>query len=102
MLRYLLTLFLIICTVGYGSVWAFDGHFDEWTQHEGMAAAADHGDEGEEHSSCDHCCHATAHLTGLCANQPALSIPDASSVWSHYPDSYNSVLTGPPGRPPRS
>ena len=102
MLRHLLTFCLVISTLGYGSVWAFDGHFDEWTQHEEMAGATDHGEEDEDHSSCDHCCHATAHLTGLCTNQQTLSIPDASRVWSHYPDAYNSILTGPPGRPPRS
>jgi len=48
MLRPLLLLCLIISTLGYGSVWAFDGHFDEWTQHETMSGTTDHGEEGED------------------------------------------------------
>jgi len=102
MLKHLLMMCLIICTLGYGSVWAFDGHYDGLTQHEDTSSATGQGDDGEDHSSCDHCCHASAHLTGLWANQPAISIPDANSVWSHYHTSYHSILTGPPGRPPKS
>ena len=102
MLRYLLALCLITCTVGYSSVWAFDGHFEEWTPHEEMSGATDHGEDGEDHSSCDHCCHAAAHLTGLWANQPVLSIPETGGVWSHYHNAYHSILTGPPDHPPKS
>jgi hypothetical protein len=102
MFRHLLTLWLITCTIGYGSVWAFDGHLEELTQHEELSSATDHGEDGDDHSSCDHCCHASAHLTGMWANQPCISIPDSNSIWPHYHKLYFSTQTGPPGHPPQS
>ena len=40
MLKRFLLLWLIISTLGYGSVWAFDGHIDETNQHLAAAEAA--------------------------------------------------------------
>jgi hypothetical protein len=102
MYKILLMVCLVTCTLGYGSVWAFDGHFDESMLHENSSNAMGQGDDDEDHSSCDHCCHASAHLTGLWANQPGISIPDRNSVWLPYLISYNSILTVPPGHPPQS
>lgn len=102
MLRRLLMLWLITCTIGYGSVWAFDGHYDELSPHEEIPGSTGHGDDGEDHSSCDHCCHASAHLTGMWANQPCITIPDSGNIWPRYHKLHYSVLTDPPGHPPKS
>jgi len=78
------------------------------TPHEQTSSAAAHGEageqgeEGEVHSGCDHCCHASAHLTGMWADQPDLSIPDTNSVWPRYHKLYYSISGGPPHHPPHA
>jgi hypothetical protein len=102
MYRCLLTSWLVICSIGYGSAWAYDGHFDPFSQHGGMPGAMSLAEDGGDHLSCDHCCHASAHLIGMWANQPVFSLPDASTVWPHYRTMHYSILGSPPGRPPRA
>ena len=103
MLKSILMIWLITCTVGYGSVWAFDGHIDGAAEHQELIGDMDHApnDDGDN-PACDHCCHASAHLTGMWANQPGISIPDTNTVWPHYHNLYFSILTGPPGHPPKA
>jgi len=57
-------------TLGYGSVWAFDGHIDAVENHQSVTGDVNNAsDEEGEHSSCDHCCHASAHLMALWSSQ---------------------------------
>jgi hypothetical protein len=102
MYRYLLTVWLVACTIGYSAAWAFDGHFEGLSQHQDMPGSADHAGDGGQHSSCDHCCHAFAHLAGLWANQPEISLPASSRPWPRSRTLHASILTGPPGHPPRT
>ena len=56
-LKRLLIICLVISTLGYGSVGAFDGHADEVNEHQGVVGYAGHSpDNDEDHPSCDHCC----------------------------------------------
>jgi len=68
MLKQFLTIWLIVCTLGYGAVWAFDGHINQAETHPlvdenptGMVDALNDHD----HHNCDHCCHASAHIVAL-------------------------------------
>jgi hypothetical protein len=56
MLKRLLVIWLIVSTLGYGSVWAFDGHLDAVEDHQSVIGDMNNApDEEGEHSSCDHC-----------------------------------------------
>jgi len=71
MLKRLLMFWLIISTLGYGSVWAFDGHAYELNEHQRVAGDVGHSPDGDgDHHSCDHCCHASAHTMALSPFQP--------------------------------
>lgn len=103
MLKQLLMVWLIFCTVGYGSAWAFDGHIDEAGEHRVAVGDVGHApDADEEHPTCDHCCHASAHIMALCpaslgslhAYMATGSTPYQQSIFFHS--------TAPPDRPPRS
>lgn len=103
MLKRLLSIWLFICVLGYGTVWAFDSHLHEPAQPQGAVVLADHAIDGEgQTGGCDHCCHATAHVLALWA-----SMSPAESILAHtasvpYLPRPSFALTSPPDRPPRA
>jgi len=102
MLKRFLMLWLIISTLGYGSVWAFDGHIDEINQHQDVVSDVDHsrGDDGD-HPSCDHCCHASAHTVAMSPFQTSTTYPGADIGSTPYRHSLSFLSVAPPDRPPR-
>lgn len=102
MLRSLILGWLIVCTFGYGSAWAFDTHVGTPGQHEGHAGALINLADSEDHPSCDHCCHAASHMTGLWSGQAMVYVQAASKVVPFNHASYYFLPTDPPDHPPRS
>ncbi|GMR09020.1 MAG: hypothetical protein BMS9Abin26_2032 [Gammaproteobacteria bacterium] len=90
MLRRLLTIWLIISTLGYGSAMATDLHEDETDesyqpyqyQHDSLnnnTLPDDNPDpEPQTFLSCDHCCHGAAHVVGIVAEVTTARIPSQS------------------------
>ena len=99
--RYLLVLWLVTSVLGYGSVWAFDGHFV--AEHRDVVGDADSVQDGDAgHSDCDHCCHASAHIMALCSSFPGLAYPQTGTDYTTYQHGVFFRSTAPPDRPPRS
>ncbi|MEA2095037.1 MAG: hypothetical protein U9P11_10825 [Pseudomonadota bacterium] len=95
-------IWLIICTLGYGSVWAFDGHLHEGEEHQRVTGDVSHAaDEDGDHPSCDHCCHASAHLMALWSAQPGTAYTGAGSGYTPYRQLLSFHTTSPPERPPQ-
>ena len=102
MLKRILMIWLIISTLGYGSVWAFDSHIDEVTEHQEIVddiGRTSHDDEDQ--SSCDHCCHASAHMLALWPVQSATVCPDACSIHTPYLHTLSFNTPSQPERPPQ-
>jgi len=100
MFRRFLMIWLILCTLGYGSVWAWDGHVDEADEHHKTGDAASHVQDAD-HPACDHCCHASAHIMALC---PATldSLQGYTAIGSTpYQQGILFHTTAPPDRPPQ-
>ena len=102
MLRSLILGWLIICIFGYGSVWAFDSHAGTPEQHESHVSTQYNLADGDDHSSCDHCCHAASHMTGLWSGQAMAYVQAANKVVPFNHPSYHFLPTDPPDHPPRS
>jgi len=107
MLRALILGWLVICTFGYSSAWAFDSHVDVPGQHEHAVsqnnlAAQDNLTDNADHPPCDHCCHAASHMTGLWSSTAMAYVQAANTVvlFNHAP--YHFLPTDPPDHPPRS
>ena len=100
MFRHFLSIWLIVCTLGYSSAWAFDVHSEETVQQEVMSTDIEQIADSDNEPACDHCCHAAAHMMGLWST-PSLNILSGSNInnWS-YLYSYLSLqikpLKGPP------
>ncbi|HIA08815.1 MAG TPA: hypothetical protein EYN73_07085 [Chromatiaceae bacterium] len=103
MLRALILGWLIVCTFGYGSVMAFDIHIDAPDQHENHAGtSSNHADDSEDQPGCDHCCHSSAHATGLASDRPVVGALRADIGLSSYYVAYYRLPSDPPDHPPRS
>jgi hypothetical protein len=103
MLKRFLMIWLITSTLGYGSVWAFDGHLDAVDEHQGVTGDLNNApDEEGEQSSCDHCCHASAHLMALFSSQSGTAYPVAGIGNTPYRQLLSFLAISPPDRPPRS
>ena len=102
MLKRFLMIWLITSTLGYGSVWAFDGHLDAVDEHQGVTGDLNNApDEEGEQSSCDHCCHASAHLMALFSSQSGTAYPVAGTGNTPYRHTLSFLTISPPDRPPR-
>ncbi len=91
MLRRLLTIWLIISTLGYGSAMATDLHEDE-TDESSQAYQFEHNSQDNDDTladdnpdpglqtrlSCDHCCHGAAHVVGIVTEVTTACIPSQS------------------------
>jgi len=102
MLKSILMIWLITCTVGYGSVWAFDGHIDGAAEHQELIGDMDHApnDDGDN-PACDHCCHASAHIMALWPAQSAIAYPGSGTGYTPYLHTLPFITTSPPDRPPQ-
>lgn len=102
MFKRLLMIWLIISTLGYGSVWAFDGHVDELNEHQGVAGDVGHSPDGDEDSpACDHCCHASAHTMALSPFQSSTTYTGTCTGNTPYLQTLSLNITSPPDRPPQ-
>ncbi len=102
MLKRLLLIWLILCTTGYGSVWAFDGHLDAAAEHGTTDTGLQHAqDGGDGHPDCDHCCHAWAHIIALFPALTAHLYQNAGTGSTPYRQRLVFQSTAPPDRPPQ-
>ena len=103
MFKRLLMIWLIISTLGYGSVWAFDGHVDELNEHQDIVGDVGHSPDGDgDNLSCDHCCHASAHTMALSPFQSGTDYSGTCTGFTPYRYTLSFLSTAPPDRPPRS
>ena len=103
MFKRLLMMWLITSILGYGSVRAFDGHNDEVAEHQDVVGDAGNAPDGNgDHPSCDHCCHASAHMMALWPSQVGTIYSDTGIGYTPYQRTFSFNTTSPPDRPPRS
>lgn len=101
--KCLFMLWLIVSTLGYGAVWAFDGHIDVANGHQGVLGDVGHSPDDEgDHPACDHCCHASAHAMALLPFQISTAYSGTCTGYTPYLGTRSFNTTAPPDRPPRS
>jgi hypothetical protein len=95
-------IWLITSILGYGSVWAFDGHADEFNEHQGVVGNVDQtpDDDGGQ-SACDHCCHASAHIIALWPADSSTAYPGVCAGYTPYLHTLSFNTYSPPDRPPQ-
>ncbi len=114
MFRRILISILLLCTLGYGSVWAYDSHASALPEappshaHEtAVSASTDHAQPGqhqqhEQHKhDGDHCCHASAHILALLPAGDTRHSPQSSLPVATYLASLPARALSPLERPPR-
>lgn len=95
-------IWLIFCTVGYGSVWAWDGHIVETDEHHNVGDDAGYVQDADaDHPACDHCCHASAHIMALCPATPVLLQCHIATGFTPYQQVIFFRSIAPPDRPPQ-
>jgi len=104
MFKRFLTIFLILSTLSYSSVWALDSHENEsGKQDQSQSHTVDNQPDNTDHQlDDDHCCHAGAHLLGLLNQKSNEHSPDIHINVSHYQFHLNDYHNSPPQRPPLS
>ncbi|MCU7959214.1 MAG: hypothetical protein KZQ58_04275 [gamma proteobacterium symbiont of Bathyaustriella thionipta] len=104
MLKRLVIICLIFCTLGYTTAWAFDSHPEKTEQASpGVAESSQAATDMNHHQpACDHCCHAGAHMLGLCSvfSQPCLNTD--GTVFLSYRQSMPDIYLSPSEYPPRA
>ncbi len=120
-LKKILLSMLVICTLGYGSAWAYDGHavnMDAQSVFAGNAISLaqdvaiqstgnQNGDQNSEQhhavkaSCCDHCGHISAHLQAIFTQASHLCTINQSSELLEYSETSLSYIVSPDLRPPR-
>ncbi len=113
-LKKILLFMLVICTLGYGSAWAYDGHAVELNSDASVvldAAAVDivshsAGESDSEHApdtstDCDHCAHISAHLMAIFSQSGYLCSVNQSSELLELSETFVSLIVSPDLRPPR-
>ncbi len=119
-LKKTLLFMLVICTLGYGSAWAYDIHAAE-IDNEVFVAVADLSNQqsshqmGDHNSSeqasgqqattklpCnDHCGHSSAHLQAIFSQAGFLCSVSQSSELLEFSETFISYIVSPDLRPPR-
>ncbi len=117
-LKKILLFMLVLCTLGYGSAWAYDGHAVELNSDApatfNVATDATLIDinahsSNEPHSEqapvanvdCDHCAHISAHLLAIFPHNGYLCSINQSSELSELSETFVSFIVSPDLRPPR-
>lgn len=102
MIKRFLLLLLIVCTLGYGSAWAFDNHFDSAEEHQIVNGDTDNLQDADGDSPCcNDSCHSSAHLVGLSSYQSGPVYPGAGTGNTPCRQSLAFLATAPPLRPPQ-
>ncbi len=99
MLRRLVTLWLMLSMLGFGSAWAIDLHLDGDGHHVASSETDHHPDDVVD---CDHCCHLGLHLLGMVSSY---AVPDVGRqhLSLRFPENALASRNGaPPLKPPRS
>jgi hypothetical protein len=103
MVKPLFLFWLIVSTLGYGSVWAFDDHVDELDEHQNVAGDLGHSPDGDgDNLSCDHCCHASAHTVAFSPFQSRMDYSGTCTGFTPYRYTLSFLAIAPPDRPPQS
>ncbi len=105
---------LVLCTLGYGSAWAYDGHAVELNSDASAVidvVAVDMASHSlTEHDSeqvpaanadCDHCAHISAHLMAIFSQSGYLCSINQSSAVPELSETFASYIISPDLRPPR-
>ena len=113
-LKKILLLMLVICTLGYGSAWAYDGHAVEMNSDEVFHVDAVSIDTDAHFSAeqspekspsakvdCDHCAHISAHLLAIFSQSGYSCNISQSSDVLELSESFVSYIGSPDLRPPR-
>jgi len=120
-LKRILLSMLVICTLGYGSAWAYDGHAVALNDDAqitvdvavGMMphSLSNHGSKQPQEQSqgqtpvadvdCDHCCHISAHLQAIFSQSGYLCSVNQSSELLEFSEIFISFIVSPDLRPPR-
>jgi len=117
-LKKTLLFMLVLCTLGYGSAWAYDGHAVDLNRDALTTATADTADmrlhfanehNVEQHSEqtpaanvdCDHCAHISAHLLAIFPHNGYLCSINQSSELLELSETSVSFIVSPDLRPPR-
>ena len=102
MLRRVLVSVLALAVLGYGSAWAFSGVGSAAAEHSLSVHYAPADDADHAGASCDHGCHASAHLLGLHQRPLTLVSTKAEKPTPAVRLSVSTNPLPPPLRPPRS
>lgn len=109
-LKQLLLIVLVLCTLGYSSAWAFDGHVMAQLEDESASlsvTATDVSNNDQSHNqnesdiACDHCCHISSHLVAIFFDTRCLSTVSTSTFISNLTKSFHSFIVSPDLKPPR-
>ena len=74
MLRRMISLVLVVSLIGWGTSWAYSGHVLDDVDHPSLGVH-EHTQPAEEETACDHCCHMSAHMTGVVTPRlPSLAV----------------------------
>jgi len=95
----------MLCIIGYGSAWAFEGHATEIDEFNSIIAIGDiqcAGHHSADCKVCDHCCHAFAHMLAICAQSFHLFNSNKTSESMEFSQNYTSLIASPDLRPPRA
>ena len=105
---------LVICTLGYGSAWAYDGHAVEMNGDavfhvDAVSSDTDVHFSGEQspeqqpsaNVDCDHCAHISAHLLAIFSQSGYSCSINQSSDVLELSESFVSYIVSPDLRPPR-
>jgi len=76
--------------------------FDAETHHHASLAPEDGNRDALGDTSCDHCCHAPAHLLGVLPHHPKLPLSGLSVPRAGYKRVWHSHIASPPVRPPKT
>ncbi len=115
-LKKTLLFMLVLCTLGYGSAWAYDGHAVELNGEAPVIVTADaaslhfvneqsagpHSEQAPAANvDCDHCGHISAHLLAIFPHNGYLCSINQSSELLELSESFVSFIVSPDLRPPR-
>jgi len=101
MFRHIIVAILMLFVLGYGTVWAFEGHEVDIAEHT-HATPFDSQEPQADDDNCDHCCHAGAHLIGFVPHRHGASPISSNSILAKGMAIYLTRSTAPPIKPPQS
>jgi len=89
-LKRLMLSILMLCTLGYGSAWAFDAHVVSEGFH--IIDVGDIHNDSDHGATSDHCGHASAHIVGLFNHATLLFAVNKPQAYSEPLQDFNSFV----------